>query len=50
MLGGAEPLPGLLIQAPPHIGGVAIVELVKPLKPDGAGPPLKDAAAEGADR
>src|SRR6267378_1668204 len=39
-LGGAAPLPELLCQLPPQIGGFVSVELANPLKLAGAGPPL----------
>lgn len=42
LLGGPELLPGLLVHAPPQIGGFGLVELAKPLKPAGAGPPLNE--------
>ena len=38
--GGAELLPGLLVQAPPQLAGFGLVALAKPLKFVGAGPPL----------
>jgi hypothetical protein len=40
LVGGPELLPGLLIQAPPQVGGFGLVEPAKPLKPAGAAPPL----------
>jgi hypothetical protein len=40
--GGPELLPGLLVQAPPQRGGFGLAELAKPLKLDGAGPPLNE--------
>lgn len=40
--GGPELLPGLLVQTPPQRGGFGLVELAKPLKLEGAGPPLKE--------
>ena len=42
LLGGPELLPGLLVQAPPQIGGFGLAALAKPLKPAGAGPPLSE--------
>ena len=32
LLGGPQLLPGLLVQAPPHIAGFGLVELANPLK------------------
>jgi hypothetical protein len=40
--GGPELLPGLLVQAPPQVGGLGLVEEVKPLKLLGAVPPLSE--------
>jgi hypothetical protein len=40
LLGGAELLPGLLVQAPPQLAGFGLVALAKPLKVVGARPPL----------
>lgn len=40
LFGGRELLPGLLVQEPPQAGGFGLVELAKPLKPEGAEPPL----------
>ena len=42
LLGGPELLPGLLVQTPPQRGGFGLVELAKPLKLEGAGPPLSE--------
>lgn len=42
LAGGPELLPGLLVHAPPQIAGLGLVELVKPLKPLGPGPPLSE--------
>ena len=42
LLGGPELLPGLLVQVPPQIAGLGLVERAKPLKALGAGPPLSE--------
>jgi hypothetical protein len=42
LLGGAELLPGLLVQAPPQLAGFGLVALAKPLKLAGACPPLNE--------
>jgi hypothetical protein len=42
--GGAELLPGLVVQLPPQLGGVVLRVLAKPLKLGGACPPLKEFA------
>lgn len=42
LLGGPELLPGSLAQLPPQVGGAVLVEFAKPLKLDGAEPPLSE--------
>ena len=42
LLGGPELLPGSLFHVPPQAGGVVLVEFAKPLKVEGAGPPLSE--------
>ncbi len=37
--GGSELSPGVLVQVPPHAGGVVLSVAAKPLKAEGAGPP-----------
>src|SRR5450432_3468878 len=40
--GREERWPGAWLQLPPHSGGFVLVELAKPLKLAGAGPPLRE--------
>jgi len=40
--GGSELFPGSLVQLPLQVGGFGMVELAKPLKLDGAEPPLSE--------
>jgi len=40
-LGGPELFPGSLVQVPPQVAGLELVEFANPLKLDGAEPPLK---------
>ena len=42
--GGPELFPGSLFQLPPQLGGFGVLEFAKPLKVDGAGPPLNEFA------
>jgi hypothetical protein len=39
--GGLQLLPGSLSQVPPHEGGLGVNTFAKPLKLDGAEPPLR---------
>ena len=41
-LGGPELLPGSLVHVPPQFGGWVLVEFAKPLKLEGAEPPLNE--------
>ena len=42
LFGGPELFPGSLVHVPPQFGGFGLVELPKPLKLEGAGPPLSE--------
>src|SRR5207249_4855999 len=42
LFGGSELLPGSVVHVPPRPGGCVLVEFAKPLKLDGAGPPLNE--------
>ena len=42
LAGGGGLLPVVVVQLPPQAGGLGLVELANPLKPDGARPPLNE--------
>ena len=42
LLGGPELLPGSLVHVPPQLGGWVLVESAKPMKLEGAAPPLNE--------
>ena len=42
LFGGPELFPGSVVHMPPRLGGCVLVEFAKPLKLDGAGPPLNE--------